>query len=370
VTGRRIWGRAAACAAALTAVAGLAAGCSSGSGSGSVISTTSLGSSLPTNFGPPEKTTLNVAVVPAMDSAGFVIALHDGLFAKEGLRINYSPAISSETAVAQQLKGQLDITGGNYVSYVNEAAVNHAPIEVIAEGSIMQQGAQTIYTMPSSKITTLSQLKGHLVGVNAPGNIDYLLGVSVLQENGVNPGSVEFPNATMKDFAATGGAIPFPLMAGDLASGKIAAAIMPEPFASQAEQQYGAVPLADLNQGATTDFPIEGYVVTKQWAAQNPNTLKRFLAALEIGQEISDSDRGAVEQAFEAINGPQNGQVTAGIASVMALDNYPIGVDATRIQRVADVMYQFGVLKTRFNVSSMLLPPSFFNFAQFSSSSS
>jgi NitT/TauT family transport system substrate-binding protein len=159
-------------------------------------------------------------------------------------------------------------------------------------------------------------------------------------------------------------------MAGDLASGEIAAAIMPEPFASQAEQEYGAVPLADLNQGATADFPIEGYVVTKQWAAQNPNTLKRFLAALEIGQEISDTDRGAVEQAFEAIKGPQNGQVTSGIASVMALNDYPIGVDATRIQRVADVMYQFGVLKSQFNVSSMLLPSSFFNFAQFSSSSS
>jgi NitT/TauT family transport system substrate-binding protein len=371
VTGRRRWGRATACAAALTAVAGLAAGCSSsGSSSGGGTTTTSLASGLPTSFGPAEKTTLNVAVVPAMDSAGFFIALYDGLFAREGLTINYTPAVSSETAVAQQLKGQLDITGGNYVSYINEAAVNHEPIEVVAEGSIMQQGAQTIFTMPSSKITTLGQLKGHLVGVNAPGNIDYLLGVSVLSENGINPGSVEFPNATMKAFASTGGAIPFPQMASDLADGKIAAAIMPEPFASQAEQQYGAVPLADLNQGATSDFPIEGYVVTKQWAAQNPNTLKRFLAALEIGQEISDTDRGAVEQAFEAIKGPQNGQVQPGIASVMALDNYPIGVDATRIQRVADVMYQFGVLKSRFNVSSMLLPSSFFNFAQFSSSSS
>jgi NitT/TauT family transport system substrate-binding protein len=123
VTGRRIWGRTAACAAALTAVAALAAGCSSsGAGSSSAVSSASLGSSLPTDFGAPEKTTLNVAVVPAMDSAGFFIALHDGLFAKEGLTVNYSPAISSETAVAQQLKGQLDITGGNYVSYVNEAA--------------------------------------------------------------------------------------------------------------------------------------------------------------------------------------------------------------------------------------------------------
>ena len=73
-----------------------------------------------------------------------------------------------------------------------------------------------------------------------------------------------------------------------------------------------------------------------------------------VGQEISDTDRAAVEQAFEAINGPQNGQVTPRIAAVMALDTYPIGIDATRIQRVADVMYQFGLLKTPFNVSSML----------------
>jgi NitT/TauT family transport system substrate-binding protein len=360
------WARAGS-AVALAATAALAAGCSSSSsGSGNA----SLEASLPTNFGPAEKTTLNVAVVPAMDSAGFFIAMHDGLFAREGLTIKYTPAVSSETAVSQQLKGQLDISGGNYVSYINEAALNHQPIEVVAEGSIMQQGAQTIFTMPNSKIKTLSQLKGHLIGVNAPGNIDYLLGVSVLSENGVNPKSVDFPTAKTKAFSATGGAIPFPFMAADLANGEISAAIMPEPFASQAEQQYGAVPLADLNQGATQDFPIEGYVVTKTWAAKYPNTLKRFLAALEIGQEISDTDRAAVETAFETIDKPQDGQVTKGIGSVMALDTYPIGVDETRLQRVANVMYQFGLLPSRFPVSSMLLPKSFFNFSQFSSSSS
>src|SRR6185437_1463430 len=224
----------------------------------------------------------------------------------------------------------------------------------------MQQGAQTIFTMPSSKIKTLSELKNQLVGVNAPGNIEYLLDVSVLQENGVAPTSVKFPKAP----------IPFPQMGQMLADGKIAAATLPEPFASQAEQQYGAVPLADLNQGATSDFPVEGYVVTKQWAQQYPNTLKRFLAALEIGQEIADTDRAAVEQAFEAINGPQNGQVTAGIGAVMALDTYPIGIDQTRIQRVADVMYQFVLLQAGYNVSGMLLPSADFHFNQFSSAGS
>jgi NitT/TauT family transport system substrate-binding protein len=63
------------------------------------------------SFGPPEKTTLNVSVVPAMDSAGFFVALDEGLFAKEGLTINYTPATSSETAIGTQLQGKFDITG-------------------------------------------------------------------------------------------------------------------------------------------------------------------------------------------------------------------------------------------------------------------
>jgi NitT/TauT family transport system substrate-binding protein len=364
VIGKGKW-RHAATAVALTAVAALAAGCSSGGGS----SVNSIASSLPTNYGSPEQTTLNVGVVPAMDSAGFFVALHEGLFTKEGLKINYSPATSSETAIQQQVKGQLQVTAGNYVSYVQYAAnpVNAKnPLEIVSEGSVMQEGAQTLFVMPKSHITELSELKGKLIGVNAPENIDYLLGVSVLKENGINPSDVKFPTATDKDFATTDGAIPFPEMGADLSSGELSAAIMPEPFASLAEQQFGAVPLADLDQGATSDFPIEGYVVTKAWAEQNPNTLQRFLAALSAGQEIADTNRGAVETAFESLNGAQNGNVPSTIAAVMSLDTYPIGIDQARLQRVADVMYQFGLLTSNYNVGNMLMPASDFNFSPFS----
>ena len=140
----RVKGIRAACAVAAVAVA--AAGCSSGGG-GTAAS-----------IGAPEKATLNVSVVPAMDSAGFFIALHQGLFADEGLTINYTPATSSETAIGTQLQGKFDITGGNYVSYIQAVANNHDPLEVVAEGSIMQQGAQVIFAMPGSKIKTLAGL--------------------------------------------------------------------------------------------------------------------------------------------------------------------------------------------------------------------
>jgi NitT/TauT family transport system substrate-binding protein len=305
--------------------------------------TASQGSASPNGL---EKTTLNVAVVPAVDSAGFFVALHEGLFKARGLTINYTPAVSSDEVINQQVAGQYDITGGNYVSYIQHYVDDHQPLEIIAEGSVMQEGTQAIYTMPTSKIKTLAGLKGHLLGINAPFNINYLLAASVLTENGVKLSAVHFPTAP----------IPFPIMAKELAAGKIDAAAMPEPFATAAEQQYGVVTLADLNQGATESFPIQGYVVTRSWAEQNPNTLKAFIAALTEGQQIADTTRAAVEQAMESLKGPQNGQIPAVIAAVMAVNIYPTAIDKVRIQRVADVMYQFGLLKSPFNVSPMIGP--------------
>jgi NitT/TauT family transport system substrate-binding protein len=356
------WLRAAGISAA---VALAAAGCSSGGGSGGGLS------SVP-QPGQPEKTTLNVSVVPAMDSAGFFVALDQGYFAQEGLTINYTPATSSEFAVVQQMAGKEDITGGNYVSYIQEVAQKHEPLQVIAEASIMGPGSQMLFTPATSTIKSLDELKGKTIAVNAPNNIDYLLDVSVLSENGINIDAdrVSFPSH----------AVPFPTMAQTLqSSGQYAAATMPEPFATLAEQDFGMEPLADLNQGATANFPIEGYVVTKDWAAKYPNTLKRFLIALEEGQVRADTDRTLVEQAFTHIKGPGGstdpaaaapyGRVSPETAAVMALNTYPIGVSKTRIQRVANVMQQFGLLDRHFDVSPMIMPSTAFNFAPFSAPS-
>ena len=321
--------------APVTAMALLAAtGCAGLSGASSAAS------------GRLEKTTLNVAVVPAVDSAGFFVALHQGLFASKGLTVNYTSATSSQLVIDGQMSGKYDITGGNYVSYVQHVVRDHQPLEIIAEGSVMQRGTQAIYTLPSSKITTLAQLKGHVLGINAPGNINYLLAASVLTENGISLTAVQFPKQP----------IPFPEMAAKLAAGQVAAAALPEPFATAAEQKYGAVQIADLNQGATENFPVQGYVATKSWIQHNPGTLRAFLAALEQGQEIADTSRTAVEQAMESLNGPKNGHVPPIVAAVMALNIYPIGIDRIRLQRVPDVMRQFGLLHARFDISQMLGP--------------
>jgi NitT/TauT family transport system substrate-binding protein len=311
----------------------LAAGCSGG---GSAAAPSGL-----------EKPDLNVAVVPALDSAGFFVALYGGLFSSAGLHVNFTPATSSDTVISAQVKGQYDITGGNYVSYIQAQQAGQASLDIFAEGSVMEPGTQGIYVLPDSPIKTLADLKGQTIGINAPKNILYLLAASVLAEHGLSPDDVHFVSD-----------IPFPSMSAALKAGRIDAAVLPEPFASLAEQADGAVPLVDLDQGATTSFPVEGYVVTKKWAREYPHTLAAFEQALEEGQEIADTNRAAVEQAMEALPKPLG--LSRETAAVMALDNYPFSgngtgaVDQARLQRVVDVMQQFLGFDPSFHISSML----------------
>jgi NitT/TauT family transport system substrate-binding protein len=134
-------------------------------------------------------------------------------------------------------------------------------------------------------------------------------------------------------------------MTAELKSGAVGAALLPEPFASGAEQAQGVVPLTDLNQGATTAFPIAGYVVTKKWAARYPRTLAAFYAAIEEGQQLADTNRSDVEEAMMDIPAPFG--VSRQTAAVLALDSYPFSpgpvgtVDKIRLERVVNVMEQF-----------------------------
>jgi ABC-type nitrate/sulfonate/bicarbonate transport system substrate-binding protein len=85
-----------------------------------------------------EKPDLTVAVVPAVDSAGFFVALHRGLFLARGLHVKFVPAISSETVIAGQVAGRyerLDPAG------MGEDLPAHATKVTFASGRAARRGA-------------------------------------------------------------------------------------------------------------------------------------------------------------------------------------------------------------------------------------
>ncbi|HEX6525519.1 MAG TPA: ABC transporter substrate-binding protein [Streptosporangiaceae bacterium] len=295
-----------------------------------------------------EQARMTVAAVPVGDEAGLYIAQDLGLFRAAGLDVTIKSIVSSADAMNGQNNGAYDITAGNSVSYIQAQVSHQSNLEIVAEGSQMQSGNQALYTLPQSQITGISHLVGKRIGVNALNNIGTLLISSVLESYGINPRQVHF--------VVVNGS--FPGMAQALKQHAIDVAWLPEPFGSIDQVSLGLRKLADLDQGATTNFPVGWYVATKAWAQRHPHTLAAFLGALRQGQEIADTNRSVVEQAMEKLPAPYT--VPPAIAAVMTIESYPLttapAIDPVTVQRVADEMQQFGMLTSHFSTSTMLRP--------------
>jgi NitT/TauT family transport system substrate-binding protein len=299
-------------AVAVTAAATLT-GCAGGSGG---------------SGGPLEKTNIVVDAFPAIDSAGLFIAEQRGLFKQQGLNVTIKLASTSQTAIDGQLAGTYDVTSADYVTYFDNVLLKKAPLRIVAESSFLQPNVLALLVKPGSTVRSVRQLSNQVVSVNAPNDIGTLLVDSLLRDNGVSSGAVKFNNH-----------VDFPDVAASLASGKVDAAFAPEPFVSLDAMNAGTQELADLDQGGTTNFPIQGVAVTQAWAHDNPNTLAAFERAYAQGQEIADTDRSAVEAAVEKFLG-----LPPLAAAVISLPNFPTGVDAVRLQRLVGAMVRFGLL--------------------------
>ena len=306
-------------AAVITAaISVLAAGCSAASGNAALSS-----------LSRPEEQNITVAALPAADLAGLYIAQDYGYFAQQGLHVTIEKIASSAAVIADRLKGAVDITAGSYVAYIAAEAAG-ARFRILAEASALRPDTRVLAVSANSPIKSLADLVGKKIGLNGTNSIGTLLISALLDQHGISPTKVTFVTDQQG----------FPAMPAKLADGAWAAAFLAEPYFTVAGEQYGERELADLDEGATMNFPIDGYVATQAWASQHPKTAAAFVRAIEEGQALGDSDRAAVEQAIgKSDNLPH--QVTA----VMALPAFPVGpVDETPIQRTAEAMLQFGLL--------------------------
>lgn len=312
--------------AALAGCLVMAAGCSTGGGSGL---------SAPGDL---EKTNLTVAAVPSLDSAALYIAEQRGYFSDVGLHVTIVPAISGKTVVSQQEAGRIDVSIGAYVSYILANADQRGTFRILAPGSVIQPATQQILVPADSAISTVSQLQGKTVAVNVTGGIGALMVQSVLSDSAI-------ANPTQ---AVTYKAIPFPQMAQALKRHAVDAAYVPEPFITEAEEQSGAVPLADVDQGASQDLPVEGYFVTAAWLKRDPHTAAAFQAAILKAQAVAATQPQAVQRGVAkfAFTSPA-------VAAIASQPQFPTQNNPLLIQRLANLMLQLGQLGQRYGTNAM-----------------
>ena len=308
---------------------GMLAGCAGGGGTGDA-STARI-----------EQRTINVDSVPVAEEAGLYVAQAQGFFTQQGLTVKINSITGGEAGIPDLQTGRAQLVAGNYVSFIlaqiagefgdTPQTVRPVNMRIIAAGSELTPGAEVLYVMPHSKFQTVAELaQAHArIGLNTPNDVgDMMMGALLAQ--------VGYKLSDIRQVIPEAG---FPALLSMLPAGQVDAAWLPQPLGEMAEQRIGAVPIADFDQGSVQNLPFTGYMGTKQWVTAHPNTVAAFLRALNEGQQLADTDRSAVESAMEKYTG-----ITPIIAATMAIDSYPLQLDVPQLQRVADSMFEFGLM--------------------------
>jgi NitT/TauT family transport system substrate-binding protein len=290
-----------------------------------------------------EKTDLKLSIMKTTDLAPFHLAMKEGYFEDEGLNIEFVDSVSGGESVNRLVAGEVDIAYSSWTPFFlaesRGAAQNSGGIKLVADASSAGPNSCVVVALPTSPVKSVKEMANKRVAVTATGTISDLLTMSTLKTNNVDWRNIEWVNT------------PFPQTWERLAAKDVDAAFVTEPFITQTQQKAGAVPIFDTATGPTADFPTAGWGSVGDFAKENPNTIAAFQRAMQRGTNLALEDRSLVEPMLVEFSGVD--EETAKIATLLTFQSK---LDVSRIQRVPDLMLEFGVIPTALDVSQMIVP--------------
>jgi NitT/TauT family transport system substrate-binding protein len=228
-------------------------------------------------------TTVNVAYVPLPLFAPMYVAMHDGYFAKEGIKVHLTSIASGQSAVVLAASNRVQVVLGGFSAGMFNAIKQGLSFKVV--GSMAEEApgapAAALVVAPSMESTasTPAGLKGQKIAVDGGNGAagSYLLAQMLAPDN-----------LTLSDVTLVN--LQFPEMEDALKSGAVAAAVMSSPFLGIAVSDGNGKVLATEPVREAVTGVIYGGAFAKTPAAQ-----KFFDALVQGAKRLQGS--GAVSTA-------------------------------------------------------------------------
>lgn len=315
----------------LFALLALLAGCGGGGGGGG-------GSS---KAGQPA--TIKVGSIPIGDVAPLYLGIKKGFFQQEKLTVKPQLAQGGAAIVPAVMSGSDQIGFSNTTSLII-AASKGLPVQIISQGVLAgagrSQAFDALLVPKGSPITNVKQLEGKTVAVNNLNNVGPLTINTALSKMGVDYKKIKYLE------------IDFPDMPAALASKRVPAAWMVEPFVSQAKAA-GAKVLATPFEQTAPNLTIATYFASKQYIQGHKDVINRFVRAmnksLSYAQQHPDEVRKIV---------PTYTKIPPAAAQHMTLPTWKPDLNTPTIKLTAQLAQKYGYIKSQPSLDDLIWKPS------------
>jgi NitT/TauT family transport system substrate-binding protein len=218
-----------------------------------------------------ESVSVRVAALPVLDTLPMFVAAQEGLFEKNGVKVEFIPAGSAPKRDELINAGQADAMVNEIVStlFYNQ---DEPRVQIVryARTATPDSPLFRILAAANSEIDSVEGLKGVQIGVSQGTVIEYLTD-RLLQKEGFS--KEEIQKIAVPDIGQR---------MALLGSGELKAAMLPDPLSSLAIAQGAKVIVDDTRY---PEYSNSVYTFRKEFIDQNPEVVKGFLTAIEEAVE-------------------------------------------------------------------------------------
>ncbi|RFU19927.1 ABC transporter substrate-binding protein [Geodermatophilus marinus] len=284
-------------------------------------------------------TAVRLGAIPIVDVAPVYLAQEQGIFAEHGLEVEAFLAQGGAAIVPAVMNGEAQFGFSNVTSLL-QAEARGVPLGLVAPGAGPTGDPAADYALVmvagDSAYRTAADLEGGRVGINTINNIsDTVVRESVRQAGG-DPSGIEFVE------------IPFPDMVAAVASGQVDAAFVVEPFATLGAAQ-GLRSVAAPYTETAEDLTVAGYFTSDRYAAENPDVVRRFTAAMAEANAYAQANPDAVREVLGSYT-----SIPPEVAAQLTLPDFQTEVNEDSVARLLELGEQDGIIEGDVEVSDVL----------------
>jgi len=283
---------------------------------------------------------VKVGYIPVGDCLQFYVAEAEGYFAAEGLEVAGLPMKGGAVIAPAVEGGELAIGWSNTVSVIlaHAKGFDFVFLAAGAEGVAETNDVHALLVPAASPIKSVADLAGRTVAINTLGNINEAAMRALAQNAGLDPDAIRLVE------------VPFPDMAAALAKGSADAALVLEPFVTDATVR-GTARILDPSPHAPFGSPylIGGWFAKKAWIAAHPAEAKAFVRAMAKASAFIAAHPA---KARDILAGRT--RLAPGLAEKIVLPRFPETLSPTALQGVIDVSARFGLLPKPFPAAEIV----------------
>ncbi|WP_217207900.1 ABC transporter substrate-binding protein [Streptomyces sp. AC550_RSS872] len=284
-------------------------------------------------------TTVRVGLIPIVDVAPLYLGQKQGIFEKQGLKLEFTTAQGGAAIVPGVASGQFQFGFSNVTSLM-VAQSNGVPVKAVANGiastGVAGEDFGALMVKKGSQVKSAKELEGKKVAINTLKNINETAVRESVRKAGGDPDKVNFVE------------LAFDQMPAALDQGQIDAAMVVEPATATIKTQGGveiASPLVDV----APDLTVAMYFASTQYAQQNPEVVKKFQDATAESLAYADAHPDEARQIITTYT-----KIPADVLAKVTLPKWPAEANRSSIEALMKLGETDGLFKKTPDLDALL----------------